>query len=208
MDNSSGDKLSPDSTASLSPEVTRELQSPVRLAEFSSLRTEMDRRANVQWNVFALQITSAGAIAGVAITSTSNYAILLLIPFSSYMLGGRYILHDFHLKLIQKYIDDFLSPQLGGELGWGIWKARITSRTQPSPWRGVVTWDAVHPTRLAFEGVALLASVGAAAAVIYVWTSKSPGWYTASGFAVVWIVGLALIFLLHRSFNRATPAWL
>jgi hypothetical protein len=156
VDDRSGDEPAPGSIAKPSPGVGKEPPSPAKLAEFTSLRAEMDRRANVQWNVFALQITSVGAIAGLAITSTSNYAILLLIPCSSYMLGGRYILHDFHVKLIQKYISDSLSPQLGGELRWDTWKAEMISRTQPRSWRGVVTWDAAHPTRLAFEGVALL----------------------------------------------------
>ena len=78
--------------------------SQIMLAEYAALRTEVDRRAAIQWNVLALQLTSAGVIASLAISRTSEIALLLVIPLSSYMLGSRYILHDFHLKLISRYI--------------------------------------------------------------------------------------------------------
>jgi hypothetical protein len=38
----------------------------IMLAEYAALRTEMDRRAAIQWNVLALQLTSAGVIASLA----------------------------------------------------------------------------------------------------------------------------------------------
>src|SRR3569623_2109612 len=69
----------------------------VALAEFSALRAEIERRAGVQWNVFALQVTTAGAISSVALSRATNAALLLLIPLSSYMFGSRYILHAHHI---------------------------------------------------------------------------------------------------------------
>ncbi len=60
--------------------------------------TEIDRRANVHWNVYALQLASAGAISSLAISAASNVALLLIIPLSSYMLGSRYILHIFRCR--------------------------------------------------------------------------------------------------------------
>src|SRR5262249_22557881 len=98
------------------------LVTPILLAEYSAFRAEIERRGNVQWNVFALQISSAGAISGLAISAAASYALLLVIPFSSYMLGSRYILHDFHIKLIQRYIRESLSGRLSGELHWEQWK--------------------------------------------------------------------------------------
>ena len=44
-----------------------QLGNRVMLAEYSALRSEVDRRATIQWNVLALQITSAGVIASLAI---------------------------------------------------------------------------------------------------------------------------------------------
>ena len=72
--------------------------------------------------MLALQLTSAGVIASLAISRTSEIALLLVIPLSSYMLGSRYILHDFHLKLISRYIRDSLSGRLQGHLAWESWK--------------------------------------------------------------------------------------
>jgi hypothetical protein len=105
-----------------------QVASQIMLAEYAALRTEVDRRATVQWNVLALQLTSAGVIASLAISHTSEIALLLVIPLSSYMLGSRYILHDFHLKLISRYIRDSLSGRLGENLAWESWKiGQVTS---------------------------------------------------------------------------------
>ena len=93
-----------------------QIDSQIMLAEYSALHAEVERRAHLQWNVFALQVTSAGAISSLAISSGSNIALLLIIPLSSYMLGSRYILHDFHMKLIRKYIRESLSSRLQGQL--------------------------------------------------------------------------------------------
>jgi len=41
----------------------------------------------VQWDVLALQLTSAGVIASLAISHALEIALLLVIPLSSYMLG-------------------------------------------------------------------------------------------------------------------------
>jgi hypothetical protein len=38
------------------------------LAEFVALRTEIERRATIQWHVLALQITIAGAVFGFALS--------------------------------------------------------------------------------------------------------------------------------------------
>jgi hypothetical protein len=92
-------------------------------------------------------------IASLAISHASDIALLLVIPLSSYMLGSRYILHDFHLKLISRYIRDSLSGRLGGHLAWENWKiSQITPDTGPRGWLTPAAWNLLHPTRLAFEG--------------------------------------------------------
>jgi hypothetical protein len=42
------------------PGAEAQVASRIMLAEYAALRTEVDRRATVQWNVLALQLTSAG----------------------------------------------------------------------------------------------------------------------------------------------------
>ena len=175
------------------------------LAEYTALRTEVDRRATVQWNVLALQLTSAGVIASLALSRASQVALLLVIPLSSYMLGSRYILHDFHLKLISRYIRDSLSERLGGHLAWESWKlSQLTADTGPRGWLTPTAWNLLHPTQLAFEGVAWLALVTAALAAAYNWRDNAPEWGLILGFALLWILGALATYALHRSFNRSS----
>ena len=181
--------------------VTADVQT--MLAEYASLRLEIERRSTVQWNVFALQITSAGAIASLAISAAAKSALLLIIPLSSGMLAGRYILHDFHLKLIDRYIRDSLSVRLHGHLQWAEWKRQEMSGPAPLSWFGVTRWNIGHPTRLAFEGVAVLALIATAPAAAYTWWTEHPPAALVAGFVLTWSLGLITTGLLHRSFNRA-----
>jgi hypothetical protein len=177
----------------------------VMLAEYSALHAEIDRRANVQWNVFALQIGSAGVISSLAISSASHIALLLLIPLSSNMLGSRYILHDYHIKLITVYIKDSLSARLGSNLKFESWKAERThTGAQQGRWFTVTGWNVLHPTRIAFEGVALLALPAAGAAAAYDWAQKTPEWYLILGFAILWGLGVAATYRLHILFNQSS----
>jgi len=186
------------------PDAEVQVASQVMLAEYAALRTEVDRRATVQWNVLALQLTSVGVIASLAISHGSAIALLLVIPLSSYMLGSRYILHDFHLKLISRYIRDSLSGRLGGHLAWESWKvSQITADTGPRGWLTPAAWNLLHPTRLAFEGVAWLALLTAALAAAYSWRDNAPAWGLILGFALLWILGALGTYFLHRSFNRS-----
>jgi hypothetical protein len=184
-----------------------QLASQAMLAEYAALRAEVDRRASTQWNVLALQLTATGVIASLAISRVSAVALLLVIPLSSYMLGSRYILHDYHLKLISRYIRDSLSGRLGGNLAWEGWKiSHIEPAVQRGRWLTPVAWNLLHPTRLAFEGVAWLALLAAAVAAPYVWWHKAPGWGLILGFSLLWILGVVATFVLHESFNRSAPS--
>lgn len=176
----------------------------ILLAEYSALRAEIDQRSNVQWSVFALQIGSVGVISSLAIASTSRIALLLLIPLLSYLLGNRYILHDYHIKLIHHYIQDSLSKRLQNILRWEGWKnEHTTPDTRADRWLTPTGWNVLHPTRLAFEGVSAVALAAAALAVL-TWRNKIPSWYLVLGFAVLWVLGALATWFLHRSFNRAS----
>jgi hypothetical protein len=179
--------------------------SQAMLAEYAALRAEVDRRATVQWNVLALQLTSTGVIASLAISHASGIVLLLVIPLSSYMLGSRYILHDFHLKLISRYIRESLSERLHGQLAWESWKiSQITPDSGPRGWLTPTAWNLLHPTRLAFEGIAWLTLLTAALAAAYSWRNQAPAWGLILGFTLLWILGALSTYVLHRSFNRST----
>jgi hypothetical protein len=176
----------------------------ILLAEYAALRSEAERRANIQWNVFALQIASAGAIVSLAIASTTNVALLLVVPLVSYMLGNRYILHDFHLKLIRRYVRDSLSSRLSGHLQWESWRDHaVEPETARTRWFTPTGWNAMHPTRLAFAGVAVLALLGALAAGVFLWIARSPAWYVITGFGLGWLAGAVATVQLHLIFDRA-----
>ena len=184
-----------------------QLASQAMLAEYAALRAEVDRRASTQWNVLALQLTATGVIASLAISRVSAVALLLVIPLSSYMLGSRYILHDFHMKLISRYIRDSLSGRLGGNLAWEGWKiSQIEPAVRRGRWLTPTGWNMLHPTRLAFEGVAWLALLAAAVAAPYVWWTKAPGWGLILGFSLLWTLGVLATYFLHGSFNRSAPS--
>lgn len=165
----------------------------IMLAEYAAIRDEVERGTNLQWNVFALQITTAGLVTSFALSSVSNLALLLLIPLTSYMLGSRYILHDSHIKLISRYIQESLSVRLHGQLEWDTWK----EANRPDK-----TWTPAHPTRLAFEGIATLTLVAAALSAVHNWFAKTPEWYLTAGFAFGWLLGLIATYMLHRAFER------
>ena len=179
--------------------------SQAMLAEYAALRAEVDRRATGQWNVLALQLTSTGVIASLAISHASGIVLLLVIPLSSYMLGSRYILHDFHLKLISRYIRESLSERLHGQLAWESWKiSQITPDSGPRGWLTPAAWNLLHPTRLAFEGIAWLTLLTAALAAAYSWRNQAPAWGLILGFALLWILGALCTYVLHRSFDRSS----
>jgi hypothetical protein len=119
------------------------------------------------------------------------------------MLGSRYILHDFHIKLIQRYFRDSLSGRLLDRLEWENWKHDAVSNVSDRRRLRVTGWTVLHPTRLAFEGVAMLALVAAALSGMYMWLPNPPKLTLSGGFALMWILGAAVTYLLHRSFDRS-----
>jgi hypothetical protein len=180
------------------------VRTQIMLAEYAALRTEIERRGTAQWSVFALQLASAGAIASVAISAASNLALLLLVPLSSYLLGSRYILHDFHIKLIRRYLRESLAERLAGHIQWESWRTAALAAPTTRGWFSITGWNVVHSTRLAFEGVGFLALAAAGLSAGYHWWRTPPPWPLAAGFAASWLFGAAITVLLDRAFQRAS----
>ena len=169
-----------------------QLANQVMLAEYSAMRSEVDQRTSVQWNVIAPQITSTGVIASLAISRVADIVLLLVIPLLSYMLGTRYILNDYHINLINRYIRISLSPRLQGQLAWEGWKKHeMEPAVESRKWFTATGWNRTHSTRLASEGVASLALLAAVLAAIYDWREKAPAWDLILGIALLWILGAA-----------------
>ncbi len=119
------------------------------IAEYTSLRGEIDGRAKYQQQILALQLTFTGAIFGFALSRASLTGIMLIVPVSSYLLCGRYVAQRTAIRWISTYIRDVLDGRVGGGFGWVAW-----SRTNPRPDRSV---DWLVPMLLTFPGASLLA---------------------------------------------------
>lgn len=121
----------------------------VTIAEYTSLRSEIDGRAKYQQQILALQLTLTSAIFGFALSRARLTEILLIVPISSYLLCGRYIAQRTAIRWISTYIRDVLDERVGGGLGWIAW-----SRINPRPDRST---DWLVPMLLTFPGASLLA---------------------------------------------------
>lgn len=92
------------------------------MAEFVALRQEIERRSIAQHALFALQLTSSGAIFSFAFTGAGHIGFLLIIPISTYMLCARYIEQQYGIQRIARYIKDELDGRVPGGLRWEAWQ--------------------------------------------------------------------------------------
>ncbi|MBQ1063792.1 MULTISPECIES: hypothetical protein [Micromonospora] len=167
------------------------------LAEYQSLRAEIDSRAKFQQQILALQLTLTSAIVAFALSSPGLLPVLLIVPLSSYLLCGRYVGQRTAMRWTTRYINEELSPRIPGGLGWAAW-----SQANRRPDR-VLDW--FIPLLICFPGAAVLA-LG--------WTLRPtfthPHLATVVGLGAVWAVGLVAtgisIYLLAGVLrSRPTP---
>ncbi|KAB1913583.1 hypothetical protein [Micromonospora sp. AMSO31t] len=167
------------------------------LAEYQSLRAEIDSRAKFQQQIVGLQLTLTSAIIAFGLSRPDFQAVLLIVPLSSYLLCGRYVGQRTAMRWTTRYIDEELAPRVPGGLGWGAW-----SRANRRPAR-LLDW--FLPLLICFPGVSLLA-LG--------WTLRliiaHQAWYATAGFVIVWVVGLfatgTSVYLLVDVLRRPVPA--
>ncbi|MEU4477683.1 hypothetical protein AB0F68_06365 [Micromonospora sp. NPDC023966] len=166
------------------------------LAEYQSLRAEIDSRAKFQQQIVGLQLTLTSAIIAFGLSRPGFLAVLLIVPLSSYLLCGRYAGQRTAMRWTTRYIDEELAPRVPGGLGWGAW-----SQANRRPAR-LLDW--FLPLLICFPGVSLLA-LG--------WTVRlmiaHQAWYTTAGFVIVWVVGLVAtgisVYLLVDVLHRPAP---
>lgn len=164
------------------------------LAEFGALRSEIELRAKHQNQIVIFQLTMNGAVFSFALTRPSLLLSVLIVPFSSYLLCGRYAAAHRAITRIARYIRDDLSDKVPGGLGW-------EQKTRTEPRRGrFFGW--LVPFMLAFPG---------ASAVALGWTSHIPRSVRANGqndfyLLGIWSVGVLAtcisIYLLLRIYFR------
>jgi hypothetical protein len=151
------------------------------LAEFSALRDEIQERVKAQQHMLSLQLTLAAAVFGFAISRPGMTALLLIVPFSSYLLCGRLVANHFGTLRVAKYIREDLSARVPGGLLWERWLEQQQKR-RPH-FLGLTL-----PLLLTFVGASTLAL---AWTIGYVFARDDVAAFSHFGLASLWILGLA-----------------
>lgn len=175
----------------------------INLAEFAALRAEIDNRANLSWNIFALQLTAAGVIFSFALSNPNHTGFLLILPLTTYAFTGRYLSQYLGNDEIGTYIREVLSPKMNGELLWEDWR-----RGRPARGPKSLTW--LNPLIIAFPGVATLALVWVAP---YVWASANTSAAKRTLVVAIWFLGILvtalsfqlIIRIVSRHWRRLRP---
>ncbi|WP_130348787.1 hypothetical protein [Herbihabitans rhizosphaerae] len=166
------------------------------LAEFAALREEINRAWDLSWKVVALQLTSVGAIFGFSLSSNARAPLLLIVPFSSYVLCARWVLFSYTAYRAADYIRTVLSVKVPGGLQWEWWAARHRQRY------GIERLRSLNPNLLLFFGSPCLALL-----VVAMWFSfAKPADYSSLGVSLggilLWLLGVVLAAL---TFTLAWP---
>lgn len=156
------------------------------LAEFAALRQEIERRNVVQHGLFALQLTSAGAIFSFALSGSGRSGLLLIIPVSSYMLCARYVEQQLGIQRAATYINTELSQKIPGGLGWEAWQVRQIDFVRGSIIRRVNSLLIVFP---AVSVGALIWTVN----VVFRPSLLRLDFLEGTGFDVLWVLGLIAV---------------
>lgn len=151
------------------------------LAEFAALRDEIQERVKAQQQMLSLQITLSGAVFGFAISRAGLTALLLIVPFSSYLLCGRLVAQHFGTLRVAKYIKEELSGQVPGGLRWEEW---LEQQQQRRPH----FLGSALPLLLTFVGASLLALAWTTG---FVFVNGEIAVIQRLGLVVLWLVGLA-----------------
>ncbi len=128
-------------------------------------------------------------------------AVMLIAPFSSYLLYGRVVAQHFGTVRVTEYIMDELSSRVPGGLQWEAW---LRSRpTKPH------LLGSLLPYLFPFTGAGVLALVST---FEFVFTAPSGGLGERIGFIAVWSLGLAAtglttILVLQMTGRARVKSW-
>jgi hypothetical protein len=159
------------------------------LAEYVALRQEVTARLGFMHQLMALQLTITGTIAAVSFAASGRSDLLLMLPWTSYLLCGRYISQEYGIDRIGEYNRRHLAHIIPGSLGWEKWMVDHPRRFTMLGWR--------IPLIVAFPGVAIFALALSAKPAFGVRHYS----IIAVGLIIVWIVGLILTILSTVTIN-------
>ncbi|MFJ6674667.1 hypothetical protein ACIQMJ_26515 [Actinosynnema sp. NPDC091369] len=172
------------------------------LAEYSALRDEIQDRVKAQQHLLTLQLTFTSAIFGFAITRPGMTALLLIVPFGSYLLCGRLVAQHFGTLRVATYIKEELSGRVPGGLLWERW---LEDRQGRRPH----FLGSTLPLLFTFAGASVLALGWAAG---YVFGRHGVEVPARLGLGAFWLVGLAaavacVVLVLQMTNRMPVRSW-
>lgn len=150
------------------------------LLEFVALREEILDRVRGQQQLCSHQLTISAMVFGFALSQREMIAVMLIVPFSSYLLCGRIVAQHFGTLRVAEYIMDHLSARVPGGLHWEAW-LRI-GPTKPH------LFGSLLPYLVTFTGASALALVSTFG---FVFDAHDGGLGMQIGFITVWCLALA-----------------
>lgn len=173
----------------------------VSIAEFQALRTEILQRTNLQWSIFAFQLTAAGVVYSFALSNSSHTIILLILPVITYALTGRYVSQNIAIDKSARYIRKIIEVKMNDSLNWETWHM-----DQPPKMR-TLTW--LTPLFLVFPGVSVTALASVAP---HVWATSNFSVGKRVLLVTIWLVGVVITGLSFQliagpDFNRTIKNW-
>lgn len=182
-----------------------ESDGPGPLAEFTALRQEIERRSNAQQSLFALQLTLSGAVFSFALTGQGRSYLLLIVPISTYILTGRYVIQHYGIVYAGDYIRDVLATTVAGGLGWERWL--IDHRR-----KHLFFLEWADPHYMTYPGIALLALAWTAPKIV---VDDSLSALVKVGIISLWCLGAVatgacfyMVWYARRGWWRIHNRWL
>src|SRR4051812_28289738 len=114
------------------------------LAEFVSLRAEIERRSGEQHTLLTTQLTFAGAVLGFILASPDRILLSLALPSVSYALSARFMANELGIRKLALYIREELDTRIPGGLGWEKWAVAHPAKHSTALW--------VFPLAFTFPG--------------------------------------------------------
>ncbi len=155
------------------------------LAEYSALRAEVAARLGFMHQILGFHLTVTGSLIAFSLSSPARVYFLLLVPWLSFVLSGRYVSQEYGIDRIGEYNRLVLSARIPGALGWEQW---MIDHPRKLP---VIGW--LVPLMVAFPGASLFALA---------WTGQhllSSHHGSFAAWLLLWLGGLAMTALSVRA---------
>jgi HAD superfamily hydrolase (TIGR01509 family) len=165
----------------------RDIEGP--LAEYSALRQEVTSRLSFMHQIMGLQLTITGTVVAFSLSAANRSDLLLILPWSSYLLCGRYISQEHGIDRLLEYSRRRLSQAIPGSLGWEQWIIDNPRQLTRLGW--------LIPFTVAFPGASIFALAWTSQAIIHAHASSIHGLILI----LLWFSGLILAVLSTVTIN-------